>query len=361
MRNWVPSLQSLRGLAAVAVVAFHVDALLVLHGQKALLGAVGAYGWLGVDLFFVLSAYLLGPRFFTEAPPSKRRFWLERFLRIGPAYYAAAAVAVVVALVRDAPGFNPWLAATNLVFLQNLRPETWATLNVVFWTLAVEVHFYLILPWMARRFRGPRWPAWLVAFLAMSLAFRFATFGHGDGRPFGDGDPWLFFGAATLPGFIGHFALGLAAARAQEVRKPGLWAGFGLVLVALLAFSIVPDRWATLLPPSGTEHVLLRPLAAAGFAMVVLGCTSPGRLRRVLELRPLLRLGDVSFCVYLLHFPVLVVLFDALNGTVHPWRFAALGFAASLLAGTLLYILVERPAERWRKAWMDRRRASVSA
>jgi peptidoglycan/LPS O-acetylase OafA/YrhL len=350
------SLQGLRGLAALAVVLFHADLGQVISGHPSRLGPVAEFGWMGVDLFFVLSAYLLGPRFFVDGPP-KGRFWAERFLRVAPAYYVACLVAAVMLLTTFPGVLRPDLAWTNLVFLQNARVETWGSLNVVFWTLAIEMQFYLVLPWMGRLFGGRRWPAWTAVFVAVSVAFRAATFGHGDGLTFGLGDRWLFAGTFLLPAFLGHFALGLAAARLPAPRRPGLVAAAGLAFVVLVAAVLTPDWWSLMLAPSWADHVLLRTLAAVGFALLVAGCAAPGPLRRVLETRPVVGLGDMSYSLYLVHFTLLEYLDTRIDKAAHPWTFAALAVAVALAGGFLLHRLVERPVERWRTTWITRRRA----
>ena len=347
-RQWVPALQSLRGVAALWVVLYHLQVYLA-YFQQPLLPIPGLnVGWLGVDLFFVLSAYLLGQPFIDGRPPRVGRFLADRFLRIAPAYYAAFA-ATVLAYVAFVPyGWIPNLAWWSLVFLQDFQFRTFIAVNPAFWSLAVEMQFYVLLPFLARAFRGRRWPLALAACLLASLAYRAALYLLAP-RPINTTSPLLVLESFTIPAFLGHFGLGLAACRIRAVQtRVGagvrrLMFAAGLALVAVPAGLWVPRTSIYFSGLSLEGDALLRPLAACGFTLMVLATASGGWMAKILGWRPIEWLGRISYSLYLIHIPVQVVLVRAVDITKHNSWWAAAATAASVAAGALLYRGVEAP------------------
>jgi peptidoglycan/LPS O-acetylase OafA/YrhL len=354
-RAWLASLQSLRGLAALAVVLYHVDVDFRNHGLPLLPIPGLRFGWLGVDLFFVLSGFLLGRPFIDGRAQGRslREFWQDRFLRIAPAYYAAWATTAVF-LVVLVPGV--WQVASSLwslVFLNNLHYAGVFALNPAFWTLAVEMQFYVVLPWMARAFTGPRWGWALAAFLAVSLAFRAATFEVG-------GEEANIVGTYSLPAFLGHFALGLAACRVRRLARPGLAALAAVPLIVLPPALLVPADSLSFGYESLAGQVFLRPLMAVGFALLILAGATPGWFERSLGWAPLRGLGAISYSLYLVHILAILAV-DRFLGLGDRWLFLLACVAASLAAGTAFYAAVEAPAERWRHRRKLRQRTSAAA
>ncbi|NOK14936.1 acyltransferase [Corallococcus exercitus] len=168
-------LDVLRAVAILAVLAFHAPS----HARDALPGWVRsgfAHGWVGVDLFFVLSGYLIGRQVFGPEEPggvgaNLRVFWTKRWMRTLPLYF----------LVLAAYALKPWTFGTPFVgggwhyalFLQNFTvPRDFEQS----WSLCVEEHFYLLLPLAAFGLGGRRWPAfaWLLP-AGLSLLLRFVV------------------------------------------------------------------------------------------------------------------------------------------------------------------------------------------
>jgi len=361
-REWVPALQSLRGLAALWVVLYHLQVYLAFF-HLALLPIPGLnVGWLGVDLFFVLSAYLLGQPFLEGRPPRLGRFVADRFLRIAPAYYAAFAVTALLYAVFLPVGWIPRLAWWSLVFLQNFQFRTFIAVNPAFWSLAVELQFYLLLPFLARLFRGRHWPWALAGCLLASYLYRALLF-HFTATIAGS-SPTLVLESFTIPAFLGHFALGLSACRIRIVpghAGSGLRRAIflvGLVLVAGPAAAWVPHGSVDFSGLSLAGDGLLRPLAACGFTLMVLATASRGWVARALSWRPIEWLGRISYSLYLIHIPAQVMTLLVIDATAHRYLWAATAAVASVAAGWLLYRAVEAPAEAWRRRWKLRRSAT---
>lgn len=135
----------LRSLAILLVMLVHLP----LNATPEVLVTVREYAWLGVDIFFVLSGYLIGLQLFKEVSRTGsvdfRRFYLRRAFRIFPAFFVVLAFYAVVPVLRDAPTMQPlWKFATFTVNL-GFDPREGNAFSQA-WTLAVEEQFYLVLP-----------------------------------------------------------------------------------------------------------------------------------------------------------------------------------------------------------------------
>lgn len=161
----------MRGIAILLVLVFHFPILTGNTTIDALIRPVAGAGWAGVDLFFVLSGFLVGRMILIEAERPKgldtRRFFSRRILRLWPALYVYLGVSVLIGGADMA--HRAWPV---LVHVQNYSGVTIDHL----WSLAVEEHFYLIsafaLPWLVRRGGPRRLVTMLLAIMAASFALR---------------------------------------------------------------------------------------------------------------------------------------------------------------------------------------------
>src|SRR5437016_12054275 len=141
-RERQPGLDLLRALAIIVVVIYHA----ALFGFK-LPGRVDRFGWIGVDLFFVLSGYLIGGQLLAPLargqPIKLGRFFSRRALRIMPAYFVVLAVYFSLPSVREFPEISPlW---KFLISVQNIGLHGGTAFSHA-WSLAIEDQFYLALP-----------------------------------------------------------------------------------------------------------------------------------------------------------------------------------------------------------------------
>lgn len=372
------ALDGIRGLAAVAVVVTHVGFVSGASFQG-LVGAFAARGDIGVSIFFVLSGFLLYRPYAAahasgERPPPTGRFLWHRVLRIYPAYLAVLAVVLVVHH-RDELTLS--LVGGNALLLQTYSPELLLPELAQSWTLSTEWAWYLALPVLgavllrrpAGRSTGRHVAVQLVvcaALVAVSTAYAVVS-RNGDLL-----DPYV--SGYWLPHYLGWFGLGIALAVLHiHHRQSGgprwlsdlgaaplsCW-GLALVLYGIACTPVAGPRGLTGL--AAWEGLAREGLYAAVAVLVVLPAVfgDPDRSLSLAALgsRPARYLGDVSYALYLWHFPLLPLAFW-LTGTPEFgggfWRNLVVLLAISLPVASLSWHLVERPALR-AKSWRPRRR-----
>lgn len=338
MQRDLPPLTGIRGLAALAVLGFHVHVLL---------GALPPFarGFLGVDVFFVLSGFLLA--WLAAGDPDWRpgAFFRRRFMRILPPLYLQM-VLVGLWAAWGATWLFPWpgFAAYSLQFTLafHVGPEPIRPVLGPWWSIPVELGFYLLFPLALAGLRRNRGLT-LVAVALLVLAFRawlLEAHGTAPDLPF-----WLSQVPAVLDQFVIGMALGLWAhgRGAEPPRSAERWllpSGF-LLAVAVIAWpglSQAQVRWPSAL--------FLDTLFALGIALVLAGLARvPGLPARVLSWKPLIGLGTISYSLYLWHLPVILWLKHAwvVSGPATARQAAAFGL--SILVATLAWWLVERPLQ----------------
>jgi exopolysaccharide production protein ExoZ len=322
------SIQALRALAALAVVAYH-----------ALQWDRGGFdvGRAGVDVFFVISGLIMWHVTSGRDVPPAAFLW-RRFTRVAPLYWLATVGVLVVAVLWPAflPEVRPGWGhlALSLAFIPHLDPRglPFPTLPPG-WTLDYEAAFYLIF---AAALLGPRaWRGRLVVGALMAVtAFGFLV-----------AEPYYYLGANPM---LLQFAAGVGLGIAVESRlRPPRWMGAAMILTALAGWTTVQA--------GGLFTELWRPLLWGVPAFL----TVAGAL--TLELNPRAQplpapaaraargLGDASYAIYILHLPATALVAHTL-GWSHPWLFLSAAMAASIAAGLAGRAWVEKPLLRWLRA-----------
>ncbi|QDC08721.1 acyltransferase [Oceanicola sp. D3] len=327
-------IDGLRALAAIVVLAFHTN-----------LPGFGG-GFLGVDLFFVLSGFLttslLVPQIESFSPDGFRRFLSRRLWRLWPLLLAFCAI---LALALWLVGLGSPAALLNAaLFLGNTDRAVlgYASYSVHTWSLAAEMQFYVLLALLAFVLRSARQlqAALMAGFLAVTLCrVVFALSGDWGGgfySPFAHSSG-LFLGGllATMP-------------RRQMHHAPVACAAALLVLAAAVTVAVFRSYGALLLWITFTE------LATAVLLMALLSGRA-GVVARVLGLRPLVWFGQLSYGVYLWHYPLSVLLRDALPPLVT--FLATLVISLALAAASFRWL--EAPLRRYGNARTQRIRPSA--
>jgi peptidoglycan/LPS O-acetylase OafA/YrhL len=353
-------IQGMRALAVTLVVLSHAD-VAELSG-----------GYVGVDVFFVISGFLITSLLHRELAAkgsiSLRAFYARRALRLLPlATLVSVSTLAGAWLFLSKVRFEEYAgdALGSVLYAMNLRLASNDTDYLDagappspfqhFWSLAVEEQFYLLWPlllllsWrLARGRRAARVALPLAALCAVSLAFSVWL-----GSDSGSG-PWSYFGSHTRFWELGAGALlALAAARLARLpaalAAPMTWLGLGCVVLAAFRFDEATPYpgYHALLPVLGTALIL------AG------GCApAPGDARLVLARRPAVWLGGLSYGWYLWHWPALTIGPEALDRPGGVRTRLALSAAALVLAWLTLR-LVENPV-RFHRAFRARPRRALA-
>jgi len=359
--NRLPGLDLLRAIAIVWVMIFHSYFV----GGWGHFGGVEEYGWMGVDLFFVLSGFLIGSQLLTplaeNRAPSLVDFYVRRAFRILPAYLVVVALYFALPTIREAPGIQPlW---QFLTFTVNLLID--AQRNLAFshvWSLCVEEHFYLLFPllawWLARRPSAPRFIAVCVAVIAAGMLIRGYVWLHALAPASTAGDSAQaqrhFLEGIYYPSWsrLDGLLAGVVLATIKAYRKP-LWARLQHRANAVLLIGLAVAAMAIWLFRDRTGFIptlLGYPLLSLGLGLVVLAGTSAEGVLARLKMPGAGWLALASYSLYLTHKAVFHLVREALGK--HMDGHAVVAFVvyavAVLLAGALLHYGVERPFLRWR-------------
>ncbi len=356
--DYVPALTGLRGVAAAWVLLFHLwqfsgSPVLAIHVAHLAIDftPLAACGFVGVDLFFGLSGFLLSLPFhraaLAQAPmPSLRTFWMRRCRRVLPAYYVQLAIIVAAML---AMGEMRALAPANLIghvfLVQNLVP-TRETLNGVYWTMPIEWDFYAVLPLLALALARCRKSLVTLVVLALVVAFRLfcyrAAFDPQWAGYFDYG--WI----VQLPARLDEFFFGVFGAMAYVRNPPATKMARGLVLLGLAGIAAGMAAFTHLgnylLAPQMPWLLLHFTWIGAAFGVLILGAAAAQSWFRG---RVLAWLGLISYSLYLWHYPLLQVAqhfgFLAVGSPLAMMRTAFVVTAPILLVSWLSQHFVERP------------------
>lgn len=330
--SYIPALDGLRALSVIAVLLFHAQA------------GFAPGGFLGVSVFFTISGYLITSLLLTEFDSTHTialgQFYGRRLRRLTPASYSCVALVLSLGLIwtsyqREHLRGDVLAALTNMsnwrfafastsyrdIFLGSPSPLAH------YWSLAIEEQCYLVLPiivWVALR-RSRR--ALLVTTCTLLMCSIFATMVTKSFNVVYNGTHTR--GAELLVGVL----LAQLSFDGERRRKVVLKAGpVALVLLGLLGVSTsLSDHW---IYRGGLVAIAL--LSALAIASLVLG----GHCSRFLGSKPLVRIGRISYGLYLIHWPLFVFLSPA-RTHVHGLALASLRIVTSVAAAMATYHLFE--------------------
>lgn len=317
------------------------------------------FGFAGVDLFFVLSGFLLSLPFARatltrSVHPPLTQYYRRRLLRVFPAYYAQLAIILIFGawFVTWQPLGGTTLIAHLLMFF-NVGWDPVRPMVGLWWTLPVELSFYLLLPFFASFMRPGKWYVLLSGGVLLSLLYRFWSADHFAAAPEGA----VFLAASHLPGSLPEFLLGASAAilvqwlDLRSPKRPNVWMMDGLFLIGTTL--AILWLWKIVLPNgsiywSGHWSMVIAPLALGlPLSLTVFSLYRGSRIGRWLFANPVVYfLGLISYSLYLWHFVVLqqadLVFGEAYTGMQGFPKFLVT-FSLVVLVSTVSYFLFERP------------------
>ena len=355
-----PAIDILRAAAALLVLVYHVIEV----GQWTSFPSSGPLlsfrvGWMGVDLFFVISGFVIGlsalQGYKADGPAFRGPFARRRLWRIVPLYALTAVLFVLLvnpsllSLPRRTLALH---LASHAAFLHNLHPSTHGSIDGPNWSVALEMQFYLAMlvltPWLVRR----RPLTVLTAMVLASWAWRGLVvwvIGAGEINAHR-----LQVYSSQLPGTLDAFAFGIVLAMilAAPERNPACarllkatWRNFAIWSLAfgLLLWLTMGIFWSTGYWDDAAMIVFWRTLLAATFgSAVAAAATLPSQ--RLLLLAPLGYLGEISYGLYLWHLPVLLTL--TARASMTRGALLAGGLAATIALAALSWHFLEKPLVR---------------
>ncbi len=352
----MPRLDALTGLrffAALHVVLYHAMlGLLADHVPWA--EWILREGFVAVQLFFMLSGYVLAYNYFPEPKPiDAKKFWWLRFARIYPLYLLAFLMSAPAAISAIAHGYGEasvlpkaiFFGVTAITMMHAWHPSTAMGWNVPSWSISTETFFYLTFPFIGYRVAKVSRPGALaVVMLVCTAAIPFIA------TSLGVPSRYLYYNPlAHLP----YFVLGAALTR---VELPRFLRNSSLAVIATLV---------SLAASFFVNRDYVGAFNAPVFAWLILALGSgAGASARFLSWKPLLFLGEVSFGIYLLQEPVMQGLLTALRlSEWHAtWPLVALYVAVLTLFASVSYLWLETPVRRrLRKMVTSREPALVRA
>jgi peptidoglycan/LPS O-acetylase OafA/YrhL len=352
------ALTGLRCFAAVNIVLFHFS------NPKwfGFLAPVVDAGYVSVSYFILLSGFVLAYNYSGRARAGELdrvRFWKARFTRIYPIYFLSLLLSLGT-LPREYASHTHAMYWTGVVLtpllLQGWIPATATFLNTPAWTMSAEAFYYAIFPWLARWKRPSRIVphiakmagVWVLGMVpgALYMIFNPDGIAHPDRWSYGH---WLWALKYTPYAHVASFIFGVMLAGLDEVvprtSRLRFWLGLGGFAGIYGLLTLGPR-----MPYAIMHEGMLMPL----FGCIILGLAGENPLARLLGIRPLVFVGEASYCLYLLHFNLWSLIhvsrvLDLLNvSRFDPW------ISYVFLIGLALVALhwVEKPAQRQLRKWM---------
>ncbi|MBL0142282.1 MAG: acyltransferase [Betaproteobacteria bacterium] len=375
-RLYCAGLTGLRAYAALWVMLFHFISIVgptrlsvAVPGMSLDVTPLVTIGWVGVDLFFVLSGFLLTTHLLERWGVTGREalmgsYFRARVLRVFPAYWVQLAILFAVAVIArgGAPAWSGYLPL-HVPMLQNLSEKASFAINPVYWTLPIEFAFYLCLPAIARylaageareaRTAWVRLAVLVMGLIATTWAYRYVVFRAYEGSAVNT----IAWATSQIPGTLDQFMIGSGTAAgyrlARSVRAPGIagtraWhstALFAIGLCGVVAMMYFIDRIHGAYWSGHWALFVWHTITAAFIACIVLSIViSSPSTRLVFENRIALFLGTISYSIYLWHFPIAIWAagFLEMSG-MELWRFSLLVAPPVIVASACSYYGVERP------------------
>jgi len=360
-RERQPGLDLLRALAIIVVVIYHA----ALFGFK-LPGRVDRFGWIGVDLFFILSGYLIGGQLLAPLARDQRinlgRFFARRALRIMPAYFAVLVIYFLLPSWREYPEMSQPLWKF-LLSIQNVALHGGTAFSHA-WSLAVEDQFYLCLPFILLFVN--RWPrsAIIIPCVIVFGGILLRTFlawqnpAADFGVSFRGFQAWIYYPTWTR---LDPLVFGVALAAIEKFR-PQWWKGLmncarwlWLPGVALIAFGLYLGEGDYL---SVAACIWQFPLIALGMAALLICALSPRLPFRRVAIPGAAFIASIAYSAYLIQKLVMHVVGQfCFEHSIALTSVSALVLVEICVyaAATLLFLVIERPFLQLRHRFAPRR------
>lgn len=360
-------LDHLRALAITMVFIFHYR----LFQHPAWVETIGNFGWTGVDLFFVLSGYLIAGQLFAKINQGKnislQTFYIKRFFRIIPTYLFIVGLYFLVPLFREWEALPPlwkYLTFTQNIGLNRLQQGTFSHA----WSLCIEEQFYLLLPFIlaiAIYFKAGKKAFYLLPILFLAGFVIRLFIWNKVIVPIEDTDAysntfmtWLYYPTITrLDGLLAGVSVAaifefLPSIKNKIAKHGNIILLIGLVMIIAAGFFCNDFR-------SYETAIFGYPLIAIAYGVIVMGAVSPKSVLYKFNSRITSSIATLSYAIYLSH-----------KGVIHltQQQFSRLGIEGDsklmflictitcVLAAWLMHLLIEKPFLKWRDIVLAKRK-----
>ena len=334
--NYRADIQILRGISVVLVVLFHLGFSSIKSG------------FLGVDVFFVISGFLMAILYKNNDISG---FYLRRAKRLLPAYYATIFFTLIFSYFLTTPNETaqvneqalyavPFLSNIGFWFQDSYFSNSHFNPLLHLWSLGVEIQFYLIVPLLYWFFTKLKINYWLTMILSLALCFIMVGFSPKTSFflvPFRLWEFLIGYGAA-------HFLTNQGNVKYTKYKWLGL---IGLIVVFIIPLLSVSGEARSAVNGHPGLYALFVSLATA----TVLAFGIPSLIERSYISKVLEKLGKYSYSIYLAHFPVIVIYlskpFDGTNLTIPSLQDGITLFILVCIASALLYYFFEHKRSKY--------------
>jgi len=353
-------LDHLRAIAISFVFIYHYGGM---FAHPNWIHTIGTFGWTGVDLFFVLSGYLISSQLFLKIAKEKtisfRVFFIKRFFRIIPAYLTVVALYFLFPFLREKEGLAPlW---KYLTFTQNLALDvrTQGTFSHA-WSLCIEEQFYLFLPLiliLLVSIKGIKKGyvllllLFIVGFLARLYSWNVLV------SPFVADDnfwvywhKWIYYPTnCRLDGLLTGVSIAAIFQFRPKIKNTIIQYGNQLLLAGLVV--LTGAYFLCINQSSFNATIFGFPLVSLGYGLMILGAISPTSFLYKFDSRVTANIASLSFALYLTHKIVIHITqeqFSKLNIDKDSGLMFLICIATSLLGALIMNRLIEKPFLRLR-------------
>ncbi|WP_263380317.1 acyltransferase family protein [Granulicella paludicola] len=361
----MPALTGLRTLLALTIVLFHFTPAGLQWGWFSLYPLINI-GYVFVSFFFLISGFILSYNY-ADRPGGLNiaDFWVARLSRLYPVYFLTMLISIPMLIaeyhVRSHTQFWEGALATPLL-VQGFFPDLATFWMTVTWTLSCEIALYLLFP-LLLKLRLPKNPwqllalglgLWMIGLIPHTI-YVFTDPDHlGKMADRYSGGYWLETLKYTPLPYLCTFLAGLTLGRLHEAAKMTSRSRAFVGLCGFIAVWFVAYHLADRLPYILIHGGLLTPL----FAAIILGLGGPSPLASVFSIRPLVAVGTSTYCLYLLHFNVFVLLhLNHIPEKLHVQRFDPwISYIFVIVLALAARRFVEHPCQKAIGGWWKRRR-----
>ncbi len=304
-------LDHLRALAIIYVFLFHY--FILSAGQPTWLPGFAKFGWTGVDLFFVLSGFLISSQLFNELKKVEkinlRTFYLKRIFRILPAYFLTVTLYFCIPLFREKEALPPlW---KFLTFTQNfgLNLKYFGTFSHA-WSLCVEEHFYLFLPLILLLLQSTsllKKSYWILILLfVLGFIIRIISYNNFYMPFINDDKSWIYwYKYVYYPTYnrLDGLLVGVCIAAIYQF-KPTIWnklINYGNSLILIGIIILIGAYFLCIEPQTFYASVVGFPLVSIGYGLVVIGAICPSSILYKWKSKITTQIAVLSYVIYLTH------------------------------------------------------------